>query len=167
MNGDTIKYNLSLNDLDTDTSSVLSLENELVASARKVAEFERMLSKAIKELDLAQMEFEVITSEVVDDICKAEKISTSGRPEVRKSRAPLDKRWQIARRRLIDATSLKNDIQASVSGIHTKRFRLHELFKLKMRELGTSPEEMMYEPSHRSLSPKQELKATEGKLKFD
>jgi len=141
MNGSEIKYNLSLDALTVDTTSMYSLETELAVSSRQVAEYGRMLSQAIKDLDTATMEYEITVAEVVDEICTENNVSPSGRPEVRKSRAPLDKRWQKSRRKLIEATSLKNDIQAIVYGLDNKKFRLSELFKLKLRELGYHPED--------------------------
>jgi len=162
-----LENNIDLDDLNIDTSSVYALEVELTHSARQIADFEGVLSKAIKEVDLATMNYEITVAEVTDEICRNENVATYGRPEVRKSKTPLDKRWQLARTRLIDAVSVKNDIQAAVNGINTKRFRLSELFKLKQRELWQNPEEMEDTKKIPRRNLNKELESADGMLELE
>ena len=156
---------ISLQDLEIDTSSMYSLETELAVSSRHVAKYNTILSEAIKALDEATMEYEITVAEVVDDICREERVATYGRPEVRKSRAPLDKRWQKARRKLIEATSLKNDVQAIVNGLDNKKFRLSELFKLKIRELGHNSADS--EEVHRPIRERPETGLNKAEKEID
>ncbi|MBU2249521.1 MAG: hypothetical protein KKD77_22430 [Gammaproteobacteria bacterium] len=120
------------------TDSVASLERELVDQARKEARYNRLAAKANKQVANLNFDLEIVTAQIIKEICeeaegKKKPIPATAVSELRKTKVPLDTRYQKTKRALIEATENANLLNGLVSSWQSRGYRLQELVKLADR----------------------------------
>ena len=124
--------------------SLYALEGEVKDHSKRSAKYHRYAALAVKEMESIQLSLDIITAEIVDDICKqAEEdgrpIPPTGRAEVRRTQVPLDKAYCKLRRKLIKATSYANLFTGLTYDWAYRNKRLGELVRLSERTLWNEP----------------------------
>lgn len=126
-------------ELEIHYESMFTLEKELRNHPKTEAKFHKWYSQANKELGDANLELEIVTSIIADEICNSENISSSARSEVRRSRVAGDKRYQEAFRKVIKAQEAVDYMSGLTKSIASKGYRLKELVYLSSRLLWNEP----------------------------
>ena len=127
-------------EVSIDNSSTYHLSECLKNHAKIEGRYQRHLSDAIKELDTATYEFEILTAEIADEIIrKAEEsgnpIPASGKEYVMKGGVKLDPRWRKARKKVIEAKYIVAILKGYTRGMEGRGFRLNEICKLEEKKM--------------------------------
>lgn len=128
------------NELRIDSTSVFSIEKELAEHSGKEGAYVKYASIANKQVDQLELQLEVIIATIVDELCKnAEEkkkpIPPSAIGELRKSKVPLDKRYQKIKTKLADAHETAYLLNGLVRSWNGRGFRLDRISKMNERDV--------------------------------
>lgn len=128
-------------DLFIDDSSMFALETSLKTYPSTLEKYSRMASQAIKEVDKVTMELEIVTAELIDELCQlyqakeGKAFPPSGISEVRRSFVPLCRRWKKKKIELHEVTETMNIIKGALKAYEARGFKTQELFKIALKRL--------------------------------
>jgi len=131
-------------ELVIDDSSIFKLSEALKDHPRTLRRYYRLYAKAVKEVDMLNLELEIKSAEIMDTYLKAyaEKNGRSypitGRSDLRKTILPLDKEYKALKFRLVEAVANMNDLKGIVDSWTARGFRLQELVRLAERTMFNS-----------------------------
>jgi hypothetical protein len=128
-----------LEELDINTASLFSLEKELKESSRKEAKYIRWASQASRKVNDLTLELDVLSAQVVDEICRQENITNSNRAEVRKTKINTDKRIIKKRNELNNALEEKEYLDKLVKTWVSRGFNVRGLVELGEKIMITEP----------------------------
>ena len=133
-----------LDELDIHVENAYDLEQELKSHARKAGKYVVMAAQATKKVDELSMSLEVLVAQIVEELCKeaeekGKPIPPSAISEIRRSKVPLDKRYQIIKSRLINAQEEANILNGLVYSWGARSKRLTEVARLVQRSLWEDP----------------------------
>jgi hypothetical protein len=133
-------------DIEIDNSSTWHFSECLKNHPRIEGEYQKILANAIKELDELTFKLEITTAEIAEEIFKKAEdsgnpIPASGKEAVFKGKVKLDQRYQLLRKRLMEAKYNVGVLKGYVKGMDSRGYRLAELFKLEERKLSNSLDE--------------------------
>jgi len=113
-----------------DTSSVYKLELELTKLIDEQQEVSKLRAKAIKKVEYLEMKLDILSAEIVTELCKKNKIkSASGKSEIRRVDLYLDPFYTKTRKLLINANENKNILDGRYFTLSNKCKILIELYK--------------------------------------
>lgn len=123
--------------LEIDTSSPYNFEQTLKNHAILVSFYTRAAAKAQKRADDLKFQFELKTSEIVENIKEnaVKPIPASGWAEIRKTQVPLNKEYQILLFEYNEAIEIKNILYGVISALEQRGYRLQEIAKLSFSYL--------------------------------
>jgi hypothetical protein len=133
-------------------ASTYELEREVLAHPQKEAHFHRWYAQAIKEVDRLTMELEETVAIIFNELIveEEEKVGKplasyamdSFRKMCEKAKIPLDKRYKVVKKKLIQAQENKNILDGLVRAWSSRGYRLGELVRLS--EFTAIPEFRVY-----------------------
>jgi len=121
-------------ELVIDDSSIFKLSEALKDHPRTLRRYYRLYAKAVKEVDMLNLELEIKSAEIMDTYLKA----YTGRSDLRKTILPLDKEYKALKFRLVEAVANMNDLKGIVDSWTARGFRLQELARLAERTMFDS-----------------------------
>jgi len=122
-------------DLDIDNSSMYALEKDIITYSRKLNEFGKMLAQATRELGEAELELEVVSSELVTRVRKEQKIPPSVIQEVRRSMITSYEEYKVAKLNVIEKAEQMNIARSAYYSMTYKNDRIKEAFRLELKKL--------------------------------
>lgn len=103
----------------------------------------KQYADANKDLDTANMELEIVTAEIVKEICeerfKKKSPSASAKQEIRRAEVQLDPRWKIKKNKVIDATSEALVLKGRINGMYSRSNILELLGKAELKMMYIDP----------------------------
>lgn len=123
-------------DLEIDNSSMYALEQEIISYSRKLQEFGRLYAEATKLLSKAELELEIISSELVSIVRLEQKIPASSLQEARRSLITKYPEYQKAKEKVIKAAEDMNLARSAYYAMTYKNDRIKEIFRLELKKLG-------------------------------
>lgn len=131
--------------LTIDTSSAYHFEQQQVEQARTEWKYQRMYAEAFRAAQEAEMRLEIVTAEIVEELFSVAKaagspIPPSSRSEIRRSKVPVDPRWQEAKSAWIVANETANIMTGAIKSLYSKGFRLNSIQKMVERQLFNAQE---------------------------
>lgn len=125
-------------DFDINTESIHELEKEIKDFSKKEDDLRRRASEANKNVANLTLEFKITLALIISELRgkadeKGKPIPPSAIGELRKSVAPLDKRYQMASRKLHKANEEADILNGTVSSWVSRGYRLQELVKLALQ----------------------------------
>jgi len=113
-----------------DTSSIYALEQELAKLPDKQDDATKARARAIRDVDELQMELDILHAEIVSELCETNNVTTiSGKSEIRRVDALLDKRYRKIRHKLIKATENMNILNGEYFNLNKRFDAVIELFR--------------------------------------
>jgi len=125
-----------MSNLSIEYTSPYELEEIIKKHPEIEDEYNRIYAEAIKELRDAELELEILISELVDEICKSRSVPPSAKSEVRRTEVPLDKRYKKLRQKCIVAEMKVNVLKGSVKAVSARGYCLTELGRMTMKSMG-------------------------------
>ena len=132
-------------DLEVDISSMYNLEQDIVLYSRKLSIFGKLLAQATSDVANAELDFEVLSAELVKEIREKEKIPPSALQEVRRTIIVGDPRYKAAKRNVINKTEIMNIARSAYYAMTYKNDRLKEAFRIGMKVLQSENPAMINE----------------------
>lgn len=120
----------NLDDLDIHIGSAYELEQDLTRHPRQCARYYKLRAQAVRELDDLYLNLKITTSEIVKEILDNEYVPPSAISEIRKTRVPLDKRYQILQRRVNAAKEKVDVLTGMIVGAEARGYRFRELVSM-------------------------------------
>jgi len=132
---ETINLDEFEEELKINNASLFSLERELLSHPKKTAKYFRWLAESVREVDRLTLNLEIVVAEILDEFDKeAERnkkpLSAYALDSLRKSKVPLDKRYQKVKKRLAEAKETAAILEGFVEAWRGRGFRLRELVQL-------------------------------------
>jgi len=160
-------------ELEIHYESIFALEKELREYSKRGAKYYRAYAKSIRDVNDITLEAKIIIAEIINELInKAEEegrsIPHSARGELKNTKAPLDKRYQLIFRKLNRATERKDFLSGLVEAWSARSHRLSELAKLSDRLMFNEPR--VYAENLKTItykSPDAKLSELEGKLNVE
>lgn len=134
-----IDQELSDKELRIHTSSLFALSEDLRDHAHLEAKYYTWYAEAQKKVDDLDLEVEITTAEVLNDIFRrhveeGKPVPASGKAEVRKTELADDTRYKIIKRKLNEAIEEKNILFGLVKSWGSRSHRLTELVEIMKRQ---------------------------------
>lgn len=129
-------------DLSIKFSTVGEFNDILLETSRIEAEYQRAAADAEKAFDEAELRLSIVTAEVVENIRKQDNIPPSAVSEIRKSRLPLDVRYQKVKKKWIEAKHRAAVFKGLTYTWNHRSQRLREISILVNKLMGGN--ELMY-----------------------
>lgn len=131
--------------LTVNTSSAWHFEQEQADQAKREWDYQRTYAQAFRQLQEAEMRVDVITAQIVDELLReaaalGSPIPPSARSELRRSKVPLDPRWQEAKQKWIEANERSNIMSGAINALRSKGYRLNSIQKMVERQLYNTTE---------------------------
>ena len=154
--------------LNIDDSSIFKLSEELRKHPRREFEAHRLSAEAIKKVDMLETEMEITVAEIVEDICNeaidnGRPIPPSSRSEIRRSKAPLDKRFRKIRDKWARAKETSNILSGWVKSFSSRGYSLSELGRIAEKQLSSDP--VVYNKTNTKRT-ETKLRETEDNLEY-
>jgi hypothetical protein len=132
-----------IGNLEIEVSNLFELEQELKKQSVKEDRAGVLAAKAAKRVKQLELHVEIVTSTIVAEICAdAEKngryIPPSALAEVRRSKVPLDERYQKAKNDLFKAMETSDILSKNANSWYGRKFLLTELSKIMNRTMFDS-----------------------------
>jgi len=123
-----------------DNSSLYALEQELLSFSVDEYRYHRKYAKAIERLGESELQLSIVTSTIMEEIYNADKsLPKSARGEIRKTKVPLDERYQTATRNYFRMKGVTKDLEGVIKSFASKGFKLQALFGVNQRQLKDGP----------------------------
>lgn len=123
------------NELSIHMESAYTLEKDLVRHPKRHAKYYRWRAQAVRELDDLNLDMEVLTSEIVQELLKEHKIPPSAQAEFRRIHVPLDIRYQKLQRKINKAKEKVDILTGMIKGAESQGYRLGELVDMARKLL--------------------------------
>lgn len=126
-------------DFDIDTSSAFALENELKNYSKTMNKYLRLAKQANEEFNSADLELEMIIAKIIEKIRVAEKIPPSAVDKLKKTRVPLDSRYQLKKGEYNQKLVNREYVNGLVKAFEARGYRLGELVDLAHNIMWPEP----------------------------
>jgi hypothetical protein len=138
--------------LSVNTSSAYHFEKEQSEQAQREWSYQRAYSQAFRKVQEAEMHLDIVTAEIVEELFTnaadmGSPLPPSSRSEIRRSKVPVDERWQTAKREWISANEHANIMSGAIHALRSKGFRLNSIQKMVENQLFNSTEPGQDTPS--------------------
>lgn len=131
--------NLDEIDFTIKCSSAFELEQELREYSDVYSDILRALKQANEEVSKYSIELEMLVAQLVEEIRVNEKTPPSAVDKLRKTRVPLDERYQLKKQRFDRAVINKNYIYGLMKAWESRGYRLGELVELSKNIMFPEP----------------------------
>jgi len=125
--------------LSIDYSSPYELEEVIRKHPELEDEANRLFSEAYREQKLAELELDILISEIVDEICNKKHVPPSAKSEVRRVEVPLDIRYKKQAKKCIEAEMNANILKGTSKAASARGYCLTELGRMASRTMGGGP----------------------------
>ena len=131
-------------DLSIDDSSPFALSEELKHHSQKAAEYRRLYAHATKKVADLKLELDVLVATLVQRIYyeaqeKGKPLPETARGEIRKTRIPLDARYQDKRTELNEAKETSDLLRALSDAFNSRSGRLRDLSQVMNNLMQSNP----------------------------
>lgn len=117
-----------------DTSSPYHFEQQQARQSQTEWRYHIAYAKAMNELEEIKLKLEIVTAEILEELQSTDNFPPSARSEMRRTKVPLDKRWQKLRRKQIEAQNNVNVLEGAMKSLYSKGFRLNNIQKMVERQ---------------------------------
>lgn len=122
-----------MEELKIEYGSLYEFMNLLKKHPMELGVVHTLYSKAQKEVDDLRMELEILTAEIVDEICTERTVPPSAKSELRRAEVQLDNRWKKMSKKLNIATEKANILFGRLQGLYARRAMLEKLADFEKR----------------------------------
>jgi len=129
--------------LEIKATNLFEIEQELKTQSTREDRAGTIAAKAAKVVRKLELRVEIISSTIVDELCKeaedrGKPIPPSALAEIRRSKVPLDKRYQNAKYDLFKAMETSNILHNAANSWYGRKFLLTELSRIMNRTMFDS-----------------------------
>lgn len=139
------KYEMIEELLTVNTSSAYHFEQEQAEQSKREWEYQRSYAQSFRQLQEAEMQLDIVTAEIVEELftnaaASGTPLPPSSRSEIRRSKVPLDPRWQNAKSNWIASNEQANIMSGAINALRSKGYRLNSIQKMVERQLFNTTE---------------------------
>jgi len=128
-----------MDNLSINYSSPYELEEVIRKHPELEDEYNRVYAEALKVQRIAELELEILISEIVDEICSKRNVPPSAKSEVRRTEVPLDKRYKKLKMKCIETETQANILKGAVKAVAARGYCLTELGRMTIKSMGGGP----------------------------
>ena len=131
-------------DLSIDDSSPFALSGELKHHSQKAAEYQRLHAHAVKKVGDLQLELDVHVASIIEKLYdeaneKGKPLPETARGEIRKTKVPLNAKYQELREKLNEAKETKDLLKALSDAFNSRSGRLRDLSQIMDKLMMSNP----------------------------